>query len=169
LFGKGVCPLFLLVIMDKTILHEMLTGRVVIACIGNELRGDDGVGPFMAGLIRPTSRVRVINCGETPENFLGVIASYEPERVVIIDAAEFGGDPGEIRVVRKDEIAGGGLSTHDAILTLFADFIEEQTGARTFFLAVQPVRSDVGDTLSPAVEQAGREVAASINDVISGG
>ena len=54
--------------MDKSLLAKMLSGRVVIACIGNEMRGDDGVGPFIAGLLTPSERVKVVDCGETPEN-----------------------------------------------------------------------------------------------------
>ena len=152
--------------MDKSLLAEMLSGRVVIACVGNELRGDDGVGPFISHLIKPTERVQVVNCGETPENFLGVIAGLKPEKIVIIDAAHLGAEPGETRVVRKDEIAGGGISTHDAILTIFANYIEEETGAETIFLAIQPERSEMGQRLSRPVEEAGRQIAAAINEII---
>ena len=151
--------------MDKTLLTDMLSGRVVIACIGNEIRGDDGIGPFIAGLLTPSERVRVVNCGETPENFLGVIAGSSPEKVVIVDAAHFRGEPGEIRIVEKDSIEGGGFSTHDAILTLFADYIEQQTGAKTYFLAIQPKRSEVGEGLSPEIEKVAREIADAINSV----
>jgi hydrogenase 3 maturation protease len=155
--------------MDESALIRMLDGRVVIACIGNELRGDDGVGPFIAGILKPTDRVAVVNCGETPENYLGVIAGYRPEHVVIIDAAYFGGEPGEVRVVKKSEIAGGGASTHDAILTLFAEYIEAQTGAEAFFVAIQPQTSQVGNVLSPPVEAAARELASAINQLIEAG
>jgi hydrogenase 3 maturation protease len=151
--------------MDKTLLTDMLSGRVVIACIGNEIRGDDGIGPFIAGLLTSSERVRVVNCGETPENFLGVIAASSPEKVVIVDAAHFRGEPGEIRIVDKDSIEGGGFSTHDAILTLFADYIEQQTGAKTYFLAIQPKRSEVGEGLSPEIEKVAREIADAINSL----
>ncbi len=152
--------------MDKSILENMLAGTVVIACVGNELRGDDGVGPFISTLIEGSESVHVVNCGETPENYLGVIAGFKPEKVVVIDAAEFGGDPGEIRLVKKSEIMDGGASTHDAILTLFTDFIEHETGAQTFFLAIQPAGMEVGEGLSKTVEAAGREVAATINTIV---
>lgn len=152
--------------MDKSALTHMLEGRVVIACIGNELRGDDGVGPFIARLLRATDRVSVVDCGETPENYLGVIAGFNPDRVVIIDAAYFGGTPGEVRVVKKSEIGGGGASTHDAILTLFADYIEARTGAEAFFVAIQPQTSEVGGVLSAVVETAAKQLAALINELI---
>jgi len=151
--------------MDKSLLTEMLAGRVVIACVGNEMRGDDGVGPFIAGLITQSERIKVVNCGETPENFLGVIAGASPEKVVIVDSAQFRGEPGEIRMIDKDSIEGGGFSTHDAILTLFANYIEQQTGARTYFLAIQPKRSEVGEGLSPEIEKVAHEIAGAINSL----
>ena len=151
--------------MDKNLLTEMLSGRVTIACVGNEMRGDDGIGPFIAGLITPSERVKVVNCGETPENFLGVIAGSSPEKVVIVDSAHFRGEPGEIRMIDKDSIEGGGFSTHDAILTLFANYIEQQTGAKTYFLAIQPKRSEVGEGLSPEIEKVAHEIAGAINSL----
>lgn len=154
--------------MDKNVLREMLCGRVVVACVGNGLRGDDGVGPFISGLVAETAELKVVDCGETPENYLGTIAKFRPDKVVIIDAAHFGGEPGEIKIVKKSEIGGGGLSTHDAILTLFADFIEKESGARTYFLAIQPVTLEAGRGLSPEVEQAGSSVAAAINEITAG-
>ena len=152
--------------MDESILKDMLAGTVVIACVGNEIRGDDGVGPYVSRLIKEVGRVHVVDCGETPENYLGVITRFKPEKVVVIDAAEFGGKPGEIRLVKKSEIAGGGPSTHDAILTLFTDFIEHETGAETFFLAIQPAGTKVGAGLSPHVEAAGRRIATTINKIL---
>jgi hydrogenase 3 maturation protease len=152
--------------MDENLLTDMLSGRVVIACIGNELRGDDGVGPFISRLLDSSERVSVVDCGETPENFLGVIAGYSPDKVVIVDAACFNGEPGEIRLIEKERIEGGGFSTHDAILTLFANFIEAESGAKTFFLAIQPLRSDVGEGLTPEVENAARQVAGALNGLI---
>jgi hydrogenase 3 maturation protease len=149
-------------------LTRMLSGRVVIACIGNQLRGDDGVGPLVATLLKPTERVSVVDCGETPENYLGVIADHHPEKVVIVDAAYFGGIPGEIKVVKKSEIGGGGASTHDAILTLFAEYLEAETGAEAFFIAIQPESSQVGGVLSSKVEAAARELASAMNALIEG-
>jgi hydrogenase 3 maturation protease len=149
--------------MDDSALARMLAGLVVIACIGNDLRGDDGAGPFIAGLLKPTDRLKIVDCGETPENYLGVIASHNPEKVLIIDAAYFGGEPGEVKTVKKSEIGAGGASTHDAILTLFADYIEAQTGAEAFFIAIQPEDTQVGSGLSPRVKAAAVKLAADIN------
>ncbi|MCJ2512538.1 MAG: hydrogenase maturation protease, partial [Candidatus Thermoplasmatota archaeon] len=112
--------------LDECLLREMMTGKVVIACVGNELRADDGVGPLMAGLIKETPDLKVVDCGETPENYLGVIIREKPDKVVVIDAVFLGGEVGEVRAIRKEELAEGGYSTHMPTLSLFTDFVESQ-------------------------------------------
>jgi hydrogenase 3 maturation protease len=148
--------------LDRSMLARMLSGRVVVACVGNEWRGDDGVGPFVAKLLRSTDRVTILDCGETPENYLGVIVRLKPERVVVIDAADFGGKPGEVRVIARSEIGGGGVSTHAARLTILTDYVEAGAGAETFFLAIQPESTEFGRPLGAAVAAAAKEVAAEI-------
>jgi len=151
--------------LDRDLLAHMLSGRVVVACVGNEWRGDDGVGPLVATLLEQSDRVRVVNCGDTPENYLGVIARVKPKKVLVVDAADFRGRVGEIRIVARQDIGGGGISTHAARLTLFTDFVEAQTGAQTYFLAIQPASLEFGKPVGAAVERAGRELADFINDV----
>ncbi|MFZ1947665.1 MAG: hydrogenase 3 maturation endopeptidase HyCI [bacterium] len=151
--------------LDRNLLRRMLSGRVVVACVGNEWRGDDGVGPFVGRLIRPSGRLTVLDCGETPENYLGVIVRLGPEKVVVIDAADFGGAPGDVRAIARDEIGGGGISTHAARLVLLTDYVEAGTDAETFFVAIQPGSLEFGGPMGPAVEAAARRLAEAINRV----
>jgi len=154
--------------LDESLVREMLTGKVVIACVGNEMRADDGVGPLIAGLIVESANLKVINCGETPENYLGSIVRENPEKVVVIDAVFLGADAGEVRAIRKEELAGGGLSTHAPTLSLFTDFIESQVQTRTYFIGIQPRSTVFGEKMSPEVESAARELAKRINAVAGG-
>lgn len=151
--------------LDRDLLTHMLAGRVVVACVGNQWRADDGLGPLVAALLEPSNRVRVIDCGETPENYLGVIARMKPDRVLVVDAADFGGEVGEVRTVAKQSIKVGGVSTHAPRLTLFADFVEAQTKAETYFIAIQPGSLEFGKPVSAEVDQAARELADMINEV----
>ncbi len=146
----------------------MLTGKVVIACVGNELRADDGVGPFIAGLIEETARLRVVNCGETPENYLGVIVREKPDKVIVIDAVCMGGRPGEVRAVRKDELAAGGCSTHMPTLSLFTDFIESQAASATYFIGIEPRSVTFGGKMTAEVETAAQALARRINAMATG-
>jgi hydrogenase 3 maturation protease len=148
--------------VDERILREMLAGNSVIACVGNEMRADDGVGPLVAGLLSDTPGLKVVNCGETPENYLGVIIREDPDVVVVIDAVFLGGEVGEVRVIRREDLAAGGLSTHAPTLSIFTDFVESQTHARTYFIGIQPKTVLFGAPMSPEVERSGRDLARRI-------
>jgi len=141
----------------------MLSGRVVLACVGNDWRGDEGVGRLVAELVRPSDRLQVIDCGETPENFLGVIAAHRPERLVVVGAVDFGGSAGEIRVLARREMAEFALSTLRPRLAIITDYVESETGAETFFIAVQPASLEFGAPVGAAAAEAARALAAAIN------
>jgi hydrogenase 3 maturation protease len=149
--------------LDDSLLSEMLKGRVVIACVGNELRADDGAGPLVAGMIRETPDLKVVNCGETPENYLGVIIREKPDKIVVIDAVYMGAEAGEVRAIRKEDLAEGGYSTHMPTLSLFTDFVESQTDASTYFIGIEPATIAFGGKMTPKVEKASRELAGRIN------
>jgi hydrogenase 3 maturation protease len=146
----------------------MLSGKVVIACVGNELRADDGVGPLIAGLVEETPNLKVVDCGETPENYLGVIIREKPDKVIVIDAVFLGGEVGEVRAVRKEELAEGGYSTHMPTLSLFTDFVESQIDITTYFVGIQPKSLAFGGKMSPEVEKTGRDLARRINTISAG-
>ncbi|MBP7561186.1 MAG: hydrogenase maturation protease, partial [Armatimonadetes bacterium] len=80
--------------------------QVTILGIGSILMGDDGVGVRAAEALQtvePQEGVDVVVSG-----LLGLDLIYaleEVEAAVIIDAADFGGEPGEIRVVSPDSLA----------------------------------------------------------------
>lgn len=63
-------------------------------------------------------------------------------------------EPGTIDVLSARDIDLSGLSTHDASLELFFDFLHKETSAEIFLVAVQPATVDFGAPLSPAVETA---------------
>jgi hydrogenase 3 maturation protease len=152
--------------LDRNLLRRMLSGRVVVACVGNDWRCDDGVGPFVGKMVRPTDSLTVLDCGETPEKYLGVIARLRPEKVVVVDAADFGGAPGEIRAIARDEIGGEAISTHAARLVLLTDYVEASTGAQTFFVAIQPESLEFGAPMGSAVSAAARSLAEAMNRVV---
>lgn len=84
--------------------------QVTILGIGSILMGDDGVGVRAAEALQtvePQEGVDVVVSG-----LLGLDLIYaleEVEAAVIIDAADFGGEPGEIRVVSPDSLAEAGV------------------------------------------------------------
>ena len=130
--------------------------RVVLA-VGNRLRGDDGVGPRIADEISSSDTLRVFDAGLSPENYLGPVVAARPDALLIVDACDFGGEPGEHRLCGREELAllsSGSVSTHTLPLSLTVAMIEQQSSASIEFLAIQPGTLDFDAPLSPPVAAA---------------
>ena len=50
---------------------HILQGKVVIAGIGNTLRGDDGLGCYLVNRLKGRIHALCIDTGPTPENYVG--------------------------------------------------------------------------------------------------
>lgn len=116
------------------------------------MRGDDGFGPELVKRIRGIP-VHAIDAGTTPENYLGPVARMRPNLVLVADAADMGGKPGEAALLSREEMDQiGGFSTHTMSPALFMRQIEELCGARMLMLAVQPASTAFGQGFSSEVE-----------------
>jgi hydrogenase 3 maturation protease len=139
-------------------LRERLRGRVVIAGVGNPLRGDDGFGPLMIQRLRGKVKAALFDCGSTPENFLGPIRRQHPDTILVLDAADFSAEPGEIRVFDSSQWQGGGFSTHNFSLGLLADFLTADTKAPIYLVAIRPKSIGFGQPMSPEVKEGCRKL-----------
>lgn len=83
-------------------LKSHLKGKVLILGIGNTLRSDDGLGSILANRLKDKVPFKVIDAGTTPENYLEKIVKEKPESMIIIDAVDFGGVPGEFRLLQAE-------------------------------------------------------------------
>ncbi|MFC1551501.1 hydrogenase 3 maturation endopeptidase HyCI [Candidatus Latescibacterota bacterium] len=137
--------------------------NVVIVTLGNDLRGDDGAGilfgNFLSGSnISRKSPLQIIEAGDTPENYTAVIASMHPDMIIITDAMEFGGKPGDIMLAEGDRLAKESSSTHGS-LRLFVDFLENTTSANIRILGFQPKSTSLGEDISPEVYESVKKAA----------
>lgn len=153
--------------MVLTQLRERLQGRVVIAGVGNPLRGDDGFGPYMIRRLRGRVEAALFDCGSVPENFLGPIRRQRPDTILVLDAADFSADPGKVKVFDSSVWQGGGLSTHNLSLGLFADLLLRETGAPVYLVAVQPKRIGFGQTMSSEVKEGCRKLQRWLTSLLS--
>ena len=81
--------------------------------IGNTLRADDGFGPALIDRLKEKMKAVCINAGSAPENFTGKIVKEKPNTIIIVDALHLGLSPGEYKILKKDDIAKSGFSTHN--------------------------------------------------------
>jgi len=152
-------------------LREMLRGavRVAVVGVGSRIRGDDAVGVEVARRLGE-ARLRgvlVVEAETTPENFTGVIRRFNPSHVVIVDAADFGGKPGDVAITADASSLGGvTFSTHRTSLSVFAKFVEASVGASVIFIGVQP-KSTAGEEMSPEVKESAEALIKILRGVLS--
>lgn len=119
--------------------RSIASGNVVLA-VGNSMMGDDGAGPLLAEMMmkQPVDGWTVIDAGTAPENCVHQVRELNPERVLVVDAAEIGLEAGSIRIIDPDAIADMFImSTH----TLPLNFVIDEL--KTFvpevqFVGIQP-------------------------------
>jgi hydrogenase 3 maturation protease len=142
----------------------MPAAGLVVLCIGNDLRGDDGAGPLVAAALCDRFPGRVFDGGQAPESFLGPIRRARPGSVVIVDAADFGAAPGEMRVFSATEAASAApgiaslLGTHAPPLSILMELIAGETGATAHLVAIQAGTTAFGAAMTAEVAAAARSL-----------
>jgi hydrogenase maturation protease len=135
---------------------------VVIGC-GNLLRGDDSVGPVLVRrlLSHPLPPgVEVVDAGTAGADV--VLRMQGAHRVVLVDAATGGGEPGTLYRLRGEDVAGtppaGGLDVHrfrwDHALALARLLLRDGHPEAVDVLLVEAAAFEPGAELTPAVSDA---------------
>lgn len=154
-----ICPNFEeLVSRIKEILRSKDEDNVVILCIGNPLRGDDGLGYYIAKRLIERGIKNVINAETAPENYLLKIVNIRPKILIIIDAINFNQRPGTIffsDLSRVNIIHAGILTTHNVPLDLMIKLIKQLLGIeiKAYLLGIQVKQVELGAGLSSEVRR----------------
>ncbi|OYD16078.1 hypothetical protein CH330_03725 [candidate division WOR-3 bacterium JGI_Cruoil_03_51_56] len=128
--------------------------KAVILGIGNRMRGDDAVGSLVVDELAGIRGLEVIDVRTAPENYIEPVSRLEPKKVLIVDACNFGGRPGEFRLFNPEEIdrlAGGIVSTHTLPLSMTIALLEKNLKAEIRVLGVQPASIEFDAGLSEPV------------------
>ncbi|MDQ7821458.1 MAG: hydrogenase maturation protease [Candidatus Eremiobacteraeota bacterium] len=134
---------------------------VTIITVGNSLRGDDGVGPYIASRLPPLGEgFFVLDAGQQPERIFYEAAGRPAPRAVILDAADFGGHAGEMRLFSIEEIPATTLSTHTFPLPVLASLLQKDCGSAVIFLGIQAVTFTMGEGLTVEVQRAADALVA---------
>jgi hydrogenase maturation protease len=137
-----------------------VTGRVLVAGVGNIFLGDDGFGPEAARRLaaRPLpAGVRVVDYG-----IRGMHLAYDLlegyDTLVILDAVARGGSPGEVVLleVGEDDLGSGDFDAHGMEPTAMLASLGPLGGRlpRTYLVGCEPADTAEGIGLSPPVAAA---------------
>jgi len=99
----------------------------------------------------------VVDCGTTPENHIAALRSQPPLVLLIVDAADMGITPGELRRLSIEELDSATAVSHNIPMSLllspFTDAFEIAV------LGIQPETTRMGEPLSGTAEKAAHRVA----------
>jgi hydrogenase 3 maturation protease len=151
--------------------------RVSVVGVGNELKADDGIGVFIAGMLEKILPEKMKKHefqfirSANPENHVQEIVRFLPDLVIVVDSADFNGSPGEYRLIEEKEVEGYTYSTHNAPLTLFMNAVRKTSPGEPEILLVgiQPKNMGFGEGLSNEIKLCAKDVIKFITDLIKGG
>ena len=111
--------------------------RIVVCGIGNRGRGDDFFGPYIIDNVQETEKIKKIDCGLYPENFLNRILSLVPDLVIFLDTIKKNSIGGIL--LRNEELIERSpisASTHNLPFSAFYQYLKENGVHEVFFLGV---------------------------------
>ncbi len=156
--------------MIKEDLVEFLKAykKLVIMGIGNDIRGDDGIGPYIVENIKhlESSNVSILNATTVPENFTGKIRKIDPTHIIIVDAVIMNEGPGKIKIVKKEEVAGVSISTHSMSLSYLVNYLELEKPYNILFIGIEPESMELGQGLSPLVKYSSDEIINIFTEIL---
>jgi hydrogenase 3 maturation protease len=149
---------------------ELAKERFAIMGLGNDIKGDDGLGFYVVDRLRK----EFANDGNllfvktsVPEDHVREIRNFAPTLLVIIDAADFGKRPGSIKVIKEHQISGSFISTHTTPITLFLRLYQADQPVRSAvtIIGVQRKSSEFGQPMGGPVKKAGDTIAETISSL----
>ena len=155
-----------------TQLNEFLNDyeKLIIMGVGNELKSDDGIGPFIISRLKKENieneNLLLIDAQTVPENFTGKIRKENPTHLIIVDACLMNSDPGDMKIVDKDDFASIGISTHSMSLSFFVKYLEQDSDINIIFVGIEPKTMDWGNAPTPSVQNAAYEFIKTLKGII---
>ncbi|KXA99751.1 hypothetical protein AKJ48_01770 [candidate division MSBL1 archaeon SCGC-AAA261O19] len=147
--------------MNSNLLNIPSDAQVAILGVGSELRGDDAAGVKVVRNLKEkldSPKLLLIDAGSVPENFTSKVRNFNPTHIILIDAVDFGEEPGKIAHVNPEDIVGQVTSTHRLPLSILMNYLRERTGAEVILIGIQSAQVKMGSEMTAQVEDGVREL-----------
>lgn len=135
--------------------------KTAVITIGNELMGDDGVGPAVFHELQEHSLPEDVDLIDGSTGGFSLLHSIkEYNRIIFVDSGDFGGVPGEIKVFTPEEASSRKemqrYSLHEADLLEIISISKKlgESPELVRIIAVQPEKITMGAQLSSSVSDA---------------
>ncbi|AII14015.1 hydrogenase maturation protease [Campylobacter iguaniorum] len=118
--------------------------KKALLCIGNKMRGDDGVGLYVGSLVEQNLKGWKVFYGEdVPENEFGALREFAPDILVVVDAMS-GFDDERIEFFDLSDERDYIYSTHNLPTPVLLSYLRNIT-PKTLFLGISVLLENVLD------------------------
>jgi len=138
--------------------------KVAILGAGSVLKADDAAGMLLIEKLeqllgKDYPQVLLVAGSTAPENCTGVIKSFAPEHLFIVDAALLEEEPGVIGVIEPEQIKAISFSTHMLPFPIMVDYLQKQMDCPVSIIGIQPKSTRMEDNLCD-------EVLSSVDELV---
>jgi len=126
--------------------------KKVVIGIGNPLKKDDNIGNLVVDKLKKIindDNVLFIRAETNPENFIGKIKSFNPDVIYFVDAVEFDGEIGEVKMFSINDVLNESLSTHGISVKVFKDFFPD---VEIYVVGIKVEDVEYGEGLSESLD-----------------
>ena len=138
--------------------------KVEVISIGNVLKGDDDIANLVVERLKKQFKdpdYTFVQAGITPENFLLKIKKQDPKIVYFVDAAQFEGEVGDVRLFGLDDIEELEISTHNIPLSFFQDHLKNIR-----LIGIKIKEADFRSGLSPQMKEKFNTIVSEVKEII---
>jgi hydrogenase maturation protease len=147
--------------------------RIVVIGVGNLLMKDEGIGIHAVKALQDTGLppdVELIDGGTSPD-LIGYTRAGD--KIIIIDAAKAGGEPGAVYRYRPEDLAAGKrtlTSAHElgVVENLRLMELSGNEPRETIIIGIEPKEIDWGTELSPELQKRLPDIVKAVLKEISG-
>ena len=158
--------------MSEYLNEELLTAFrpglqefVLVAAVSTPMKGDESIGAYIADSVDESELLSVLDAQDKPENIIFEAAELKPKKIIIIDSADFGGQPGAMKVFLPEEVNEKIFQTRHFPLHIVARSIAQDSDAKIFVVGIQTKNTLLGSVFSEEVKASADRIISFLNKV----
>ncbi len=135
--------------------------KILFFCIGNILKGDDGVGEYIYKKLNAGRDIYKINAGNAPVNYIGKVESISPDIVFLIDCINSNDKPGSILFTKFSKVFTSIIDTHSGLIHEYIKLIKP--APEWYILGIQPYTLEGINEISAIVKKVADRIIKLLN------
>ena len=133
-----------------------------IVSLGNMLKSDDNIANLVLEKIK-AKNTAFFKGGMNPENLIPKIRKVKPTKIIFMDALDFNGKIGEVRLFDLSEIQNTLTTTHNIPINMIQKFFPK-TSVKV--IGIQPKKLEHGTELSNEIKKRFEEIVSETEKII---